>query len=697
MRLRLLTLVLAILLVMPVLASVPYDIPARAESGSNVLAEDSALSITDNAGLAALSSSGDGSAGSPYIINGLRIKVNPDIFEQEGLYIENTDAYAVFFNMTISLDKSSFADDYGFGIFLRNARNLVFRRVYTWGCQEGIYARGGVNVNFTRCYFWGKGIAGEFEYTRRFTLYNCNFTRGRAGLLIRDSPFFSLLFCNLTRTGINFQGSSDMDWGYDIRGNMVNGKPLGFFHRMKNRRINGSLYGQIILSKCYRVSVERAVIRWTSLGVGFFFSALCQIKDSIIIRNFIGVKSYHSLWVRVKNCLIWWNVYGIHTWDCPWTDIGNNSIQHSEEYGIWLDAGSWGASVYLNTLDNNTISNAKDDSSVGSNGDAPPEEVNVTTTAIVEYYAYLVAFNADNTSERVSNAEVWVNYNGTWSLQGLTNANGIFNFTQHFADNFTVGIRAVGFENRFRIVNLNTIGLNPNVLFGMTPIVVPEPTEAYFHLAVMEGPEPYVNPVAGAYVRVTNGSYTKWYQTNVNGYANISELAVGVYQVKMFLGGWNNESMIVSITTLGYNGAKTLEATRAILSESMNFVDDGLGTGNFWSDYTGIGEYDVDGFNTGSKDRNPMQIGDLAPVYEWADAEQAPDTFDNETYITTNWSNTTTTTWAEIPVTTPPDTTNPNTDNDQDGTEVPLAIQFIIVIVVIWCTYAAVVHLRAKE
>ena len=70
-----------------------------------------------------------------------------------------------------------------------------------------------------------------------------------------------------------------------------------------------------------------------------------------------------------------WNVHGIHTWACPWTDIGNNSIQHSEEYGIWLDAGSWGASVYLNTLDNNTISNAKDDSSVGSNGEAPPEEV----------------------------------------------------------------------------------------------------------------------------------------------------------------------------------------------------------------------------------------------------------------------------------------------------------------------------------
>ena len=65
---------------------------------------------------------------------------------------------------------------------------------------------------------------------------------------------------------------------------------------------------------------------------------------------------------------------------------------------------------------------------------------------------------------------------------------------------------------------------------------------------------------------------------------------------------------------------------------------------------------------------NPIIKGRFDPKHKKEFGVYLWDTFDNETYISTNWSNTTTTTWAEIPVTTPPDTTNPNTDNDQDGT-----------------------------
>jgi len=110
-----------------------------------------------------------------------------------------------------------------------------------------------------------------------------------------------------------------------IKNNRVNGKPLYYYHDMKNFSIPNDA-GQIILVNCSHVNIKNFSISNTSIALEIAYSSFIKILNNNFTHNNLnGIRLYYSEKIEISSNLLNNNGWsGLSLWYS-----GNNSIYHN--------------------------------------------------------------------------------------------------------------------------------------------------------------------------------------------------------------------------------------------------------------------------------------------------------------------------------------------------------------------------------
>ena len=162
-----------------------------------------------------------------------------------------------------------------------------------------------------------------------------------------------------------------------LESNTINNKPLAFVFNASNRKYTfGSGVGQVIVIYSENITIQNTQISDTSgafltvkstdlvvvgstvvdsgVGISFWASANCEIRDCNITNNTWGIFLFESMNNTISENFIRDNSYGIILKDSQNTKIVGNTIQENQ-YGIYLYY-----STNTTIEDNTFIDNAKD-------------------------------------------------------------------------------------------------------------------------------------------------------------------------------------------------------------------------------------------------------------------------------------------------------------------------------------------------
>jgi parallel beta-helix repeat protein len=232
---------------------------------------------------------GNGTEGNPFIIEDYIISTDSSC-----IYIYDTTSYFIIRDCEFT---TAGGTDYQYALSFRNAPH------------------GTVNTSTIHNKIGGISL----DNCPNFTIMNTNFSAIQlAGLdlyLSGNCRIENNIFIN---TGVDITGYVASDWQHSIHNNVVNGKPLGYFHSEDSLIIDGNLYGQIILAECTYCNVSNAVISNTTSAIALGHCVNCTVSFSNVS----------------------WSRFGILLSKCEEVFILNNTVGPSNECGIHLNDSS---------------------------------------------------------------------------------------------------------------------------------------------------------------------------------------------------------------------------------------------------------------------------------------------------------------------------------------------------------------------
>ncbi len=218
-------------------------------------------------------------------------------------------------------------------------------------------------------------------------------------------------------------------WNHSVTGNMVNGKPLGYFWNYSNTVIDAASNGQVILAGCRNVTVHHAIVSNSSAavqlghcvnvtladsaisndtvrGVSLLFCEGCSVLNCTITGNFAGIYPYHVKDVRVASNVLFGNWRSVFAWYVNSSCFCNNSIRNAH-CGIYLEHG------LFCSIENNLIAGCQQGidlwfskhCQIVGNGVFNSSQVGIRLTADSQYndvYYNSVGWNALNGEDRGS-------------------------------------------------------------------------------------------------------------------------------------------------------------------------------------------------------------------------------------------------------------------------------------------------------
>jgi parallel beta-helix repeat protein len=356
--------------------------PPSHESDLSWHIADDPIRVRNNSELAALASYGAGTENDPYLITNIQISA----FEEEVIFeIWNTDAYFRLINCQVYVERGWAS------ICLVNVTNGVIEECEITGagfildrsnhceivdctiskaeseCGIEIWLSEDVKMIGNTISNSPKGISFigcEDIWIESNHIFNCAFvgidiylsgnTTLRDNILENNGVFLSLWWAGYN--GHSIEGSQYIDVPYNFENNIVNGKPLGFFHEVSYSSIDGAAFGQVILLNCTDVEVTGGNLSNASVGYQIHFSQDCTIRGAIFANNTAwGMYSFNSENTTVMNCDVQHNKRdGVFLEYSNCSLIYNNSITDNEEHGLGLHSSN-GCIILNNTLSRNNI------------------------------------------------------------------------------------------------------------------------------------------------------------------------------------------------------------------------------------------------------------------------------------------------------------------------------------------------------
>ncbi|NVM53078.1 MAG: right-handed parallel beta-helix repeat-containing protein [Candidatus Helarchaeota archaeon] len=182
--------------------------------------------INGNIALSNNATSGNGTAGNPYVIENYIIDASG--FGTNGLLIENTDAYFILRNCTVTN-----ADWHKAGINLKNVTNAKIINNTVKDNYYGIFLNISTNIALTNNTAYYNGIYLYYSNYNNLTRNTANVNSGGSGILVRVSEYNNLInnTANDNYWGINLMKSTNNT----LTNNTANNNHFGFHLENSNK------------------------------------------------------------------------------------------------------------------------------------------------------------------------------------------------------------------------------------------------------------------------------------------------------------------------------------------------------------------------------------------------------------------------------------------------------------------------------
>jgi parallel beta-helix repeat protein len=492
------------------------------------------------------------------------------------------------------------------------------------------------------CYFFNNTVSGQ--------IWTSVYISGSTHLTFVDNSFEDGIFFSQYSTDLEY-------WNHIMTDNTVNGKQLGYFVNKSNLIIDGTAYGQIALVNCTDSSIDNGVCNDVSTPISIAFSRSCNVTDvniersreySIIITKSnstsvegvtisdiynSGIMVYQSLDTLVsRNSIndlsnIHGSVSAIEVKSSNSSVVEHNRISGSDE-GISV-------SYCIVKVENNTVSNGNwGDIAISS--DYPCEIMNNTLTNGIWISASESTFNQDRFNHTFIDNVVAGKQFGFFFRESDLSINGSLYGQMMLIDCDEVvvsGMNTVGVTNAVEISWSRNCGITQSFLeadsyaidiTGSTNCFVTESRiEGGVGLAVSSNIEcTNFNISTNTVIGEANGIYfsgddsfisknsvsSAYYGIALGKAANNTISSNTLYQSKIGV-QLDNEA---SNNFLYYNKFAYSDFFQALDYGDDNVWDDGISRGNFWSDYSGTGVYNISG-NPSSVDRYPHSLVEANP------------------------------------------------------------------------------------
>lgn len=640
----------------------------NASTGLSSFIPHGAITITGNADFVTQGWPGDGSPQSPYIIENLEI-----VTDSIGMSIANTDVHFIIRNCTVS----SLTTGVGTGIFFSNVSNGTVENCTISSLDTGLSATSIEDSTFsnntlTDIFTYGIYLSssinctvsdnkaincegyGFFLFNLRFSLVENNYVSnsGEMGFafassrnvtivnnIIKDGGRFGLYLtmsvnCTFTNNtldngGFGFGATSRVYWNHYFSENTINGKQFGYFIELNDTEIDGGQFGQVFLIYSFNVSLSSGVFFNASVGVSLFSSVNCTISDTVL--------SGHR--------------YGINLLQSENTTLTNNTLI---DCGIRLDGDAteyWSITATGNTINGKQFGYFLNQVDLVINGDDYGQLVLVESDHLVisngtfdSVTVGLMTFNSYNCS--INDAVFADNYYGGIRLLNSPNCT-LTNVTSsgyrssglylHMSDNTTVtesefhghsaGIWVSGSDNfLFESNQIHDNRGNPIYLSGTNYGIIRNNSihdnGDSLRLYIVNWLEIINNTISGS---LTDGLYMDF----TSGVVIVGNKIYGHVGYGLNV---RSNALFSEIykNMIGFN-----EAGNAVDSAIFSEWDDGISTGNVWSDYSGVGVYSVSGVGVDNyplgflswQDNVQYVVGSVVPEVTWDVRLPNPDSY----------------------------------------------------------------------
>lgn len=601
---------------------------------------------------------GNGTQLSPYVIESLEIST-----EDTGIEILNTNAHFVIRNCTLS--SPIFGE--GTGIHIENAHNGRIVNCTISSLDTGIYVRASdycsiTNNTVSECSSNGvelissdystvvdNRVMNQDGYGFYFAiLSNCLMMNNSIsnckemgfalastvdsnimGNVIEDSGRFGLYFAGclnctfinntLEEGGFGVSSVYDYNWIQNFSGNVVNGKALGYFIGKNHTTLDGTQYGQVFLVYCFNVSISSGVFLNSSVGVSLFSCANCSVENTEIGGNLYGIDLLDSENTTLtNNALINCGVRFQGDEDKHWRIAATGNSVNGKLFGYFLDKdnlvidGTDYGQFILVSSSNLSITNGTFDS---------------VTVGFTAYSSFNCSISDASFTDNYRDGMVFLGSNNC-TMTNVTSTGSRGKGISLEASNYTSvvdceihGNRDTGIwvyiSERF-LFDSNQIYDNgaPFYLYGTNYGRISNNSihdnPGRFRLYVVNWLEIVNNTISGCLVDGIYMDYTSGVVIVGNKIYGNTVYGLNVRSNALFSKIYNN--------MIGFNGGGN-----AIDAGMFNDWDDGISTGNIWSDYSGTGVYSVGGMGVDNyplgfltwQDDVEYIVGSVVPPVTW--------------------------------------------------------------------------------
>jgi parallel beta-helix repeat protein len=316
------------------------------------------IDIANDTALSFYSSSGTGSSGDPYIINGYNVTSSESM---HGIYVHGTSQYFIIRDCWISVGS--------IGIFIYNLPSGTAKIINNTfiACSTGTYIDRTQSALVENNTCTDNGIGMRFYDADNSIVNNNSLTDNK--MIIERSVGIDVTKNTLVNCGFYIYRSSAADLlSYDFADNTVNGLPFGYIKSLSSSTISFA-YGQIILVNCADVTVKMNQITNTEHGIALYYCSYCDVEQNNCNYNNYGIVIDNSDHITVSNNTCNFNSIGIYCYQSNYVTANHNEGHYNDQTGISMFYASHKIidnnklsfnpkyGIYLYSVDNATIKN----------------------------------------------------------------------------------------------------------------------------------------------------------------------------------------------------------------------------------------------------------------------------------------------------------------------------------------------------
>jgi parallel beta-helix repeat protein len=627
----------------------------------------SPITISGNSDFVSQGWPGDGSPLAPYIIESLEIAADSTCIS-----ISNTDVHFIVRNCTLSStivgeNAGIYFSHVGNGT-VENCTISYFDTGISQGITEdctvsnntiidctdyGIYLYSGLNCIFDNNTIVDCGGYGMYLNRLRMsgvggnTIFNCKemglaivtspnvtltdnviINGGRFGLYLSSTANCTFANNTLEKGGFGIGGNLKY-WIHEFSENTVNGKSFGYFCNTNDTEIDGSLFGQVFLVSCFNVSLSTGIFFNASVGVNLVSCTNCTIDSVGFDGNLYGINLIHS-----ENTTLTNNVFvncgvRLEGEDVKfWTITASGNTVNGKSFGYFLKqddlviSGNDYGQLILVDSDHLSISNGIFESVTIGFAAYSCFNCSISDALFVNNYREAISLlNSNNCTVTNVTCEgsrgrglYLVASNNTIVAESEIHGNGDGIWISS-SDDFLFESNQIH-SNRGNPIYLS--GTN----YGMIENNSIHNNGGSLRLYVVNWLEIINNTISGG---TTDGVYMDFTSgvvivgNKIYGHAGFG---LNVRSYALFSEIYNN--------MIGFNGL-----ANAVDIGIFNEWDDGINTGNVWSDYSGEGVYSVSGLSVDNyplgfltwQDDVQYVVGSAVPAITWDVRLPNPDSY----------------------------------------------------------------------